>query len=195
MRNLICWIVVFHVLLMCSPEKSYGYEGETFGSKSEIELEYLIPVEKVREIDTLSLNILKENSHDDRLSFYRGVTITRAWGNSIHLGVTRDSSAFGIGPVYLMRYQLLQNNWSTLSFDMSGGLIFYNEDFPAGGDFYNFMWRIGPKFTCQIDDNLLLNIGYKLMHVSNGQWSGSSETSHNPAYNAGGFSLSITRLF
>jgi lipid A 3-O-deacylase len=150
-----------------------------------------------RQIDTLSLNILfsKKSSLDDRLSFYTGATITRAWGNIIHMGARQKNSAFGIGPVYLLRYKALQLAKSSLSFDMSGSLIFYSEDFPAGGDFYNFMWRIGPKFTYQINDNYLLNIGYKLMHVSNGQFSDNLPTVHNPAYNANGISLSITKLF
>jgi lipid A 3-O-deacylase len=200
MRKLICCIIVFYVLLMYSysPEKSFGYKEEkdsgqlqTVGSKLEIEWDYLTPIEKKREIDTLSLNILKEYANESQLSFYRGITITRPWGNIIDSGVILESSAFGIGPVYLMRYEPLQWDHLSLSFDMSGGLIFYKDDFPAGGRFYNFMWRIGPKFSYQIVNNYLLNIGFKLMHVSNGHLSGNK----NPAYNAGGVSLSITRLF
>jgi lipid A 3-O-deacylase len=200
LRNFICLIIIFHFFLICSPEQSYGYEGakdSAQGPNSEIEWEYMTPVEQNRQIKTLSLNILfsKKPSLDERLAFYTGATITRAWGNVIHLSVKQENSAFGIGPVYLLRYKALQLAKSSLLLDISGSLIFYSENFPAGGDFYNFMWRIGPKFTYQISDNCLLNIGYKLMHVSNGQWSDNPSTSHNPAYNANGISLSITKLF
>jgi long-subunit fatty acid transport protein len=57
------------------------------------------------------------------------------------------------------------------------------------------MWRIGPNFIYQINDNLQIDIGYKLMHVSNRQQSNSPASSHNPSYNAGGITLSFTKLF
>jgi lipid A 3-O-deacylase len=194
--KLIDSILIFVLFLIGISQNSYGFSDgnsteQPFEPGIEIELEYLYSCDSARNIDTLSLNILKASSGNDRVSFYKGITITRAYGNITHLGVVSNSSAFGIGPVYMLRYKLKQWNQSTFSLDMSGGLIIYSEDFPAGGDFYNFMWRIGPKYTCHIGDNCLLNIEYKIMHVSNGQWSGSVETSHNPAYNASGFSLSI----
>jgi lipid A 3-O-deacylase len=201
MRKLICLLFVVELMLMVTPEISYGYEGEkdavqsqTAMPKLEIESEYMAPVEESRQLDTVSLNLLlgNESFHNPQLAFYKGITITHAWGDTTRMGVTHENSAFGIGPVYLLRYQPFQWERASLSFDVSGGLIFYNEKFPAGGDFYNFMWRIGPKFTYQISDNLWVNIGYKVMHVSNGQWSDSVSTNHNPAYNACGISVSVT---
>lgn len=201
MRKVIGLFIAFVLILMVTPKTSYGAEEENASVQLEkiapileIEPEYLAPTAKARQIDTVSLNCLlgNESSYNARLSFYKGITITYAWGNIIHLGVKHENSAFGMGPVYLMRYQVFQWEQASLSCDFSGGLIFYNEKFPAGGDFYNFMWRLGPKFTYQINDNLSLNIGYKIMHVSNGQLSDSESTSHNPAYNASGISLSIT---
>ena len=174
---------------MVMKSKTIRAQLQKVGSKLEIEWEYLTPVEQARQIDTLTLNISQECSHNNHFSIYRGLSITQAWGNLEHLGMIKDTSAFGLGPVYLIRYEPFQRPHALFSLDMSGGLIFYNQNFPTGGDFYNFMWRIGPKFIYQMDDNLSFTIGYTLMHVSNGQTSNSSTTSHNPAYNAGGIPL------
>ncbi len=155
----------------------------------EFELEYLTPLLDKRKIDTLSLNVLKETSNNDHFSFYYGFTITRAWGEIFYHQKTLTSSAFGIGPVWQMRDNIFQGIHSSLTLDMSVGIILYNEDFPADGRVYNFMWRMGPKFRYQLTNHLVLNFGYKWMHVSNGHFLGD----HNPAYNAGGYSLSLTK--
>jgi lipid A 3-O-deacylase len=194
MRKLFCLIIVFVVLLMNSTEKSYGYNesAQEIKSPQEVELEYMTPIdEKHRDIDTISMNILNEYYNDnDRLSILGGITMTRPWGYIDKSGESGKSSAFGIGPVVLRRYYLLQGDWATLSLDMSGGFIFYSADFPSDGRWYNFMWRIGPKINFQISDNSVLSIGYKLMHVSNGHLN-----YNNPAYNAKGYSLSIMKQF
>jgi lipid A 3-O-deacylase len=200
MRKLFCLIIVLVVFLMNSPENSYGYDGvaqefkspQKIKSSQEIELEYMTPTsEKRRDIDTISLNIFNEYyNNNDRVSILGGITMTRPWGYIEESG-EQKSFAFGIGPVILRRYYLLQGDWAALSWDMSGGFIFYTKDFPYDGRWYNFMWRMGPKFSCRISDNSVLSIGYKLMHVSNGHLSGHK----NPAYNAEGFSLSIMKLF
>ena len=192
-------MLAFTFSLMGIPKNIYGFSGENNTDQApspesgiEVELEYLSPWEDARNIDTLSFNILKGSSVNDRMSFYKGITITRAYGNITHLGEVLNSSAFGFGPDFMLRYQLKQWNQATLSLDMSGSLIIYSDNFPAGGDVYNFMWRIGPRFICPLGNNFSLNVGYILMHVSNGQWSDNEETSHNPAYNASGFSFCIS---
>jgi hypothetical protein len=73
----------------------------------------------------------------------------------------------------------------TGAFDMSGGFILYDKAFPAEGRSYNFMWRMGPRFIYKISENSSVNIGYMLMHVSNGL------KTHNPGYNAHGVSLGL----
>jgi hypothetical protein len=73
--------------------------------------------------------------------------------------------------------------------DMSGGFIVYDKIFPNGGKYYNFMWRIGPQFIYKISENSSVNIGYMLMHVSNGL------KAHNPSYNAHGVSLGFVTNF
>ncbi|CQR74944.1 hypothetical protein SpAn4DRAFT_4301 [Sporomusa ovata] len=67
--------------------------------------------------------------------------------------------------------------------DMSGGVILYDKPFPAGGRYYDFMWRVGPKFIYKFNDNSSINVGYMLMHVSNGF------KTHNPGYDAHGISF------
>ncbi|MEN6620696.1 MAG: acyloxyacyl hydrolase [Smithella sp.] len=72
---------------------------------------------------------------------------------------------------------------------MSGGFIVYDKTFPAGGRYYNFMWRIGSQFIYKISKDSSVNVGYMLMHVSNGF------KTHNPGYNARGISLGFVTNF
>ena len=188
--------LVMLILLSC---QVYGADREVqslkfkdvINSLTEVEVEYLLPIDEDRQIDTISVNILKEISQKDRLSFYQGITITRVWGSTFYKCKTCDNSAFGLGPDFLLRYDMFKSEKLALSMDMNGGLIFYNQDFPAGGKLYNFMWRLGPKLSCIINDQARLNVGYKLMHVSNGSISGK----RNPAYDAGGLSISLEWTF
>ena len=203
MKKLFYAMIIINLLLLVSSVKSYGNTGDEefrfnrFEPNFEIESEYLTPIQSARQIDTASMNLLfrKNDYISDNSSVYLGITITRAWGDIIRPWGKVDNSAWGIGPMAMKRYQLMNWDKSCLSFESSVGLILYNEDFPAGGEFYNFMWRIGPKYTCYINENSIFSIGYKLMHVSNGQFSGNSRASNNPAYNAKGISISITRKF
>jgi lipid A 3-O-deacylase len=129
------------------------------------------------------------------LEFYKGLTITRSWGSIDRWGlIDPDSSAFGIGPVYLVRKQWWRKEKWRLITDFSGGFILYSDNFPAGGTNYNFMWRLGPRIIYNIDNQTSWNFGYTLMHVSNGQIV-YRDPSPNPGYNAGGFTLSMNRCF
>ncbi len=158
-----------------------------------VESEYYAPLSAHRQIDTASLHILfyQKSYFDDRLAFWSGATVTHAWGNIIRRQWRSDSAAWGIGPTVALRYQPRPWQWEqyALSLDAGGGLIFYDHDFPAGGDFYNFMWRFGPTLNYRLDEHRSLTFGYKLMHVSNGQ------PSHNPAYNGKGLNLGLKITF
>jgi hypothetical protein len=77
------------------------------------------------------------------------------------------------------------------AFDMSGGVIVYDKKFPAGGECYNFMWQIGPRFIYKFSQNSSVNIGYMLMHVSNGL----HYPNPNPSYNAHGVSFGFVTNF
>lgn len=168
------------------PERSYCYAAD---SKVELDWDYLTPSDSDRDLDTVSLHILKKFSETKNRSVYRGITVTRPHGNINVDGQSQDSSAVGVGPVYMIRYERGHSGKLTTAFDVSGGFIVYDKTFPAGGKWYNFMWRVGPQFIYKINENSSVNVGYMLMHVSNGL------RTHNPSYNAHGVTLGFVTKF
>jgi lipid A 3-O-deacylase len=210
MRKICLVVFIATFLLNVGQISAFGYL-EKRDTEPDIELEYFTPQhEKDRNIDTISLNLQKINYADDFLSVYSGITITRAWGDMTRQDVYSECDAYGIGPTGLIRLRLLGLNFLgysggssvELSLDMSGSVIFWNKNFPTGGDFYDFMWRVGPKLSYLIWERTVLNVGYKWMHVSNGQWewqdfykTSGKGTKHNPSYNAKGISLTIIKAF
>ena len=161
------------------------------GYKLNVELEYLAPVDDDREIETTTLNILysKANPRYEHVAFYYGASLSYATGYIIRKDKKFDNSAFGIGPILLVRYKPFEGDKFSFFIDASGALLIYNERFPAGGDYYNFAWRVGPTLSYQINERTSLSLSYRLLHISNGQHA------RNPAYNANGISLGITWSF
>ncbi|MCP4136956.1 MAG: acyloxyacyl hydrolase [bacterium] len=101
--------------------------------------------------------------------------------------VKYNTSAFGIGPVFMIRCELIRYKLFYLSIDALGGVILYHTDFPLGGDKYNFMWKIGPSIGFDIADKYTINVAFRGMHVSNGQ----GVADKNPSYEALGFSIDL----
>jgi hypothetical protein len=97
----------------------------------------------------------------------------------------RDSDALGVGYTYLLRKKKNISKQMAFAFDASGGLVFYNQAFPATGRAYNFMWRFGPRVIYRPTVRTSLSLGWTYMHVSNGM------RSHNPGYNSGGITLGL----
>lgn len=167
--------------------------------KIEPSLEYLFPTDIDRDIQTVAFNILggMEFFKKMPLSIYGGVTGTYVWGTIVQWDdnfndVTYKNKTFGIGPVFLIRYEPFSYAGFSISPDFGGGVIFYLEDFPYGGDFYNFMWRVGGSINYRMDNNkYAFNLNAKWMHVSNGQGLGP----HNPSYEAVGLGLGLARYF
>lgn len=157
--------------------------------KGEVTVDYLKPTAADRDINTVSLHVLEKISQNKQRSVYRGITVTRPYGHSEKDGVVRDSSAVGVGPTYMIRNEFWQAGKWRGAVDMSGSFIIYDKSFPAEGRSFNFMWRIGPQFSYQFNQDTSLNLGYMLMHVSNGC------KSQNPSYNARGFSLGLVSHF
>ncbi|MBP2637001.1 MAG: Lipid 3-O-deacylase-related protein [Firmicutes bacterium] len=188
MRRLICLAIVINFLLIFLPENSYCYAAN---SEFELEWDYLNSSNNDRELDTVSLHILKKISETKNKSIYRGITITRPLGNVTLENQTQsqDSSAVGIGPIYMFRTEKHYPGKLSAAFDISGGVILYDKPFPAGGRYYDFMWRLGPKFIYKINETSSINVGYMLMHVSNGF------KTHNPGYDAHGLSLGFVTKF
>lgn len=186
MRNFICLVIVI-AFLGVMPAIAYCSAGDP---GVELDWDYLKPFTSNRDIDTVSLHILKKFSGTNNKSLYRGITITRPYGSIDFTQKNQDSSAVGIGPVYMIRNQRDISGKLSAAVDVSGGLILYNKIFPAGGRYYNFMWRVGPQFIYKFNESSSMNIGYMLMHVSNGGLGG-----HNPSYNAHGVSFGFVAKF
>ncbi|MDR1702590.1 MAG: acyloxyacyl hydrolase [Sporomusaceae bacterium] len=185
MRKIICLKFMLIFLLFLLPITTSCQAAET-----DFELEYLNSFFKDRDIDTYNLHFLKKISQKGSLSAYRGVTVTRTLGDIFWENKTRDSAAVGIGPIWLKRYEKGVSGKLSLGLDASGGFIIYNESFPPGGYFYNFMWRLVPKLIYNINATTSLSAGYTFMHVSNGMGA-----AHNPAYNARGVSVALEAKF
>lgn len=184
MRKLIYLVTVITFLLLSMPGISYAV-----GSGLELDWDYMHSHVKERDLTTISLHIFEKISARNNRSVYRGITVTRAYGDIFFEEKTRDSPAVGIGPVYMIRNEKQLSKKLSAAFDISGGFIIYDRSFPAGGRWYNFMWRIGPQFIYKISDNSAVHVGYKLMHVSNGL------QSHNPGDDTHGVSFGyVTRL-
>jgi hypothetical protein len=190
MRKLVRLVIIINFLLICTPGMSYCYAND---SKLEMDWDYLTATAKSRDLDTVSLHILHKISETKGRSVYSGITITRALGNIIPGQQTQaqESSAVGIGPVYMIRNEKYHSGKLSAAVDMSGGFIVYNNKFPAGGEYYNFMWRIGPQYIYKFSQNSSVSMGYMLMHVSNGLHS----QIHNPSYNAHGVSFGFVTNF
>jgi hypothetical protein len=180
---------------MFIPVTSYCYaaDSNTGQNNSNVELDwdYFTPVHfKNRYMDTVSLHILQKISENQNRSVYRGITVTRPYGHLIDDNQqTHDSSAVGVGPVYMIRNEKRISGKLYEAFDMSGGFIVYNHTFPYGGRFYDFMWRLGPRLEYKFSDHSSLNVGFMFMHVSNGF------RTRNPSYNAHGLSVGVVTKF
>ena len=188
MRRLIYLVIIFNFLLIFLPGQSYCHAAE---SKLELDWDYLTPRENDRDLDTVSVHILKKISETKNKSIYRGITITRPLGNVTleHQTQSQDSSAVGIGPMYMIRTEKHYSGKLSSAFDISGGVILYDKPFPAGGRYYDFMWRICPKLIYKFNEDTAINVGYTMMHVSNGF------RTHNPGYDAHGVSLGFVKNF
>ncbi|MEC5396669.1 acyloxyacyl hydrolase [Uliginosibacterium sp. H1] len=147
-----------------------------------------------RQIDTTNLHVLfgKRPAEASRWQYGLGFTLTNADGymEREEAGVMRrhDTGAWGAGPAMQVRWAAWQGSAASLWLQASGAVLLYSEDFPYGGDRYNFMWRAGPALQFKLGPAATLNLQYHWMHVSNGQGSGD----HNPAYDAHGASLGVS---
>jgi hypothetical protein len=168
-----------------------------------ISIEYLSPTEDDRDIETINVdyNSLIATFDKLNLSTYWSVTGTYATGSitqlegDINAGTLKevqfDNSAFGIGPGLLLSFKLVEFNGLSLHLNGAGNLIIYSERFPAGGDYYNFMWRGGPMIQYALGESKSIGFSYQESHVSNGQ----GLSSKNPSFDAHGFALRYSSSF
>ena len=186
MRRFIYLVVVINFLLLFMPGSAYCYAAD---SKLHLDWDYVNSYNDNRNLDTVSLHILEKISATKTRSIYRGITVTRPHGDITLEHQTHSSSAVGAGPIYMIRNEKYYSDKFSAALDMSGSFIVYDKAFPAGGRHYNFMWRIGPQFIYKVSENSSVNVGYMVVHVSNGF------KTHNPGYDAHGVTFGfVTKL-
>lgn len=196
-------MLLIHPVIAHSAGVSEKDTGSFDLSPDRYSVDLLYPTKDDRDITTYNFNIyshIDELSYD-KLSVFAGLTATYAYGTlsqlegDLSMGTLHeaeyDTNGAGIGPGILLNLELWDNNRFSVHLFGSGHLIFYDKDFPSGGDRYNFMWRGGPIILTSIDQALNIGIGYQWMHVSNGQGVGPK----NPTYDAEGLTLHYSYAF
>lgn len=195
--------LVLHPFFVLAAESDEAIDAKRWEVPVRIATEYLYPVADSRDITTVNLNayIRLKTIETVNLSILAGLTATYATGDITQLegdfngGTLRESNyeneAVGLGPGILLDLRLWRVSNFSLHLDGGGSIILYNQDFPAGGDRYNFMWRGGPVLRYDIGNGHDIGLGYLWMHVSNGQGIGPN----NPSYDAQGLSLQYSVVF
>lgn len=158
--------------------------------------EYVKPGDSNRQIRSAFLYgmIGKEFVNFLHYSLYGGITATYARGNIIQWDdnlhdVKYDTAAAGIGPGFMIKVDFLRFERFYFSGDFLFGVIFYNTNFPPGGDIYNFFRKYGVSIGFIIDEKYSFNIGIRNSHVSNGKGLGPQ----NPSYDGVGISAEIIK--
>ncbi|AFM12140.1 hypothetical protein [Turneriella parva] len=166
-------------------------------------VQYLSPTKTDRPIYTVTADVIfgRNVTRNGWLVVGGGVTVTRAWGEIIRLegsisdgtfrSATYGSSATGVGASGLLRFEPFDIKGWRFGIETLGGFIIYSNHFPAGGDIYNFMGRIGPTVGVELSTDTHLRLSSHWMHVSNGQGLGP----FNPSYEAMGAGLGLVRYF
>lgn len=165
-------------------------------------VEYLSPTKANRRIHTVSADVGLTYTFSERrrAAVGLGLTTTTASGHIIQLddalqSTRLETSAFGVGPSVRLRALPMSLGPMHVGFEASAGLLWYSRRFPAGGDYYNGMLRVGPAVAARLARSTDLHLSAKWTHVSNGQGLGA----FNPSYEAWAFAigaehrLSVTR--
>lgn len=158
-----------------------------------MEISYYWPTHVDRQITSGFLNAaVGIELLDGWITVAGGVTLSVASGHILQwdenfqdqrLGTT----AFGAGPMLLVRVETPALGGVSLIADVLGSLLIYSGDFPPGGDIYNFSWRLGGALAFRVHESISLTVGVRWMHVSNGQGLGPQ----NPSYEGLGFPLGV----
>jgi opacity protein-like surface antigen len=92
-----------------------------------------------------------------------------------------DHDAEGPGLSLLLRWHVLNRERFSLYIDGGGGLVRFDEEFPAQGTHNNFTARVGAGASYQVADDLHLIGGVRYFHLSNAARKGMDE---NPSLDA-----------
>lgn len=197
-------VLRFLLVIICWLKISAVYADSSAGNSQQdlLAFEYFAPLETSRDIETLNLNydhLLADLDAGDLLLYF-DLTASYATGEITQLNEDSEgdlsrkkyhNTAFGVGPGFFTSYRFYSaERWS---FHLNGGwnVIYYNKSFPAGGDHYNFMLKIGPMFEYDLGKNRSLGINLLWTHVSNGQGLGN----HNPSYEDKGIGFRLKGFF
>lgn len=167
-------------------------------SKTEVGMEYLTPTRFVNQIRTISVHgfFWKKRFENISIKISSGFICTYAWGisrqfkelgDSVILVTNHKTSAFGAGPVFQVDPTIIKLKRLSVIAEVDFGIILYSNRFPYGGDVYNFIFKGGPSLDYKISEHSSFRVGYRWMHVSNGQGNGN----HNPFYEGYGFNVSF----
>lgn len=158
----------------------------------EFGLDRLAPLHANRQIHTTSLHwrLREKQWWDGRVALRLGATLSRPTGSITQPGPNGidllDSPAWGLGPAVDAQLRLVRGTGWRLQLDTSAAVLLYDRRFPAGGDHYNGMLQLGPSIAWQLPAGRgELELGWRWMHVSNGQGLGP----HNPSYEGRGITL------
>ena len=136
-----------------------------------------------RRINRYQTNLLWKLKGHGSFSLHGGLTISRMTGYTTDEGIWRDSGAWGLGPMVMVRWEKKLSGKLSGALEASGSIQGYSKAHPARGRAFGFLWRIGPRLIYRFTDRDAVSLGYIFHHTSNGM------SSKNPGYNGIGFSL------
>lgn len=193
----------FGLLYLGSLFAGYALAGEPAHPQLSVGVDRQLPTQDDRQLRTTTLHLfLREKEVEPlRLHLRLGLGVTRVSGHITQLTgsyeegtlreVVLDSPAWGAGPEVEASFRLFRYGPLTAQADLLGGVYLYDRDFPAGGRRYNGMLQAGLSLNYAFSPQDGVTLGYRWMHVSNGQGVQPS----NPSYEAAGISLRYVRRF
>jgi hypothetical protein len=101
-----------------------------------------------------------------------------------------DKDTLGVGIRPFTRWRLARSGRTQVQFEYGAGLMYFAETFPNGGSQFNFNPFYGLALETPLRKKRALRVGIRHVHVSNGYVYGPDR---NPAYDANGIFLGITR--
>lgn len=103
-----------------------------------------------------------------------------------------SDDVIGVGLELIFRWHFYhEQRWSIFG-DVGGGIVLFDDDFPAGGTEFNFSLSAGLGATYRFGDELMLMLGVRWYHLSNARISGKDR---NIGYDAAGVYLGVMKPF
>ena len=154
----------------------------------DFQAEYLKHNKSDKHVDNYNLHVYKHLWNNEYLSLYYGGTASIANGY-MDKDEKKDSDAFGIGPSIIGRLEFNPFGSFYTGLEVGGTMRFFTKAHPAGGRAYDFLWRVGPRFSYKLGNYSALGLTLLYAHASNGM------NSHNPGYEMKGVNLDFEYKF